>query len=167
MPNWCNNTLTISHNDPAMIQRIIDHKDSPLQEFIPCPHDPETSSEWYNWRIEHWGTKWDIEFYTMEIFNEGKTMQVTFDSAWSPPLAAYAKLEALGFDVDAFYSETGMSFVGLYRDGKDKTFRYDFTNPKWDEEIGDDDLVEYLMPEYESFLEYAETLEGGEENDAA
>jgi hypothetical protein len=42
-----------------------------------------------------------------------------FDSAWSPPIAAYEKLEDLGFEVDAMYYESGMCFAGMYSCGSD------------------------------------------------
>ena len=40
-----------------------------------------------------------------------------FDSAWSPPVDAYQKLEALGFRVEAMFYEGGMAFAGSYSDG--------------------------------------------------
>jgi hypothetical protein len=42
-----------------------------------------------------------------------------FDSAWAPPVRAYAKLEELGFRVEAQYYEGGMAFAGTYADGCD------------------------------------------------
>jgi hypothetical protein len=40
MPNWCNNNLTLSHDDPAMIQRAFDalERQEFLQEFCPVPN---------------------------------------------------------------------------------------------------------------------------------
>lgn len=39
MPNWCNNTMIISHDDPAMIKKACDAWNSGefLQAMIPCP----------------------------------------------------------------------------------------------------------------------------------
>ena len=41
MPNWCNNNLTLTHSDPAMIQRAVTayQEGKLLQEFIPCPQE--------------------------------------------------------------------------------------------------------------------------------
>ena len=41
MPNWCNNNLTLEHDDPAMIQRAFDalERGEFLQEFCPVPED--------------------------------------------------------------------------------------------------------------------------------
>ncbi len=39
MPNWCANTVTLEHKDPAMIARAKEafDKGAFLQEFIPVP----------------------------------------------------------------------------------------------------------------------------------
>ena len=37
-----------------------------------------------------------------------------FESAWSPPIYAYEKLQALGFQVTAYYWEPGMGFCGRF-----------------------------------------------------
>jgi hypothetical protein len=42
MPNWCNNLMTISHNDPAMMERAVKAWNSGegfLKEFIPIPYE--------------------------------------------------------------------------------------------------------------------------------
>ena len=77
---------------------------------------------WYDWAVANWGTKWDI---TAEhngdpaVSDDGLSVQFSFDSAWSPPMGAYEKMEELGFAVDAFYYEPGMGFCGRYTDGVD------------------------------------------------
>jgi hypothetical protein len=90
MPNWCNNTLELEHDDPAMIERakkaFADGR--LLEEFVPVPAslhivagrvgddtDPkqieleaqekanlETHgySTWYDFCVNEWGTKWDV-----------------------------------------------------------------------------------------------------------
>ena len=39
MPNWCNNIMTISHDDPAMMEKALEAWNSGkfLQTMIPCP----------------------------------------------------------------------------------------------------------------------------------
>lgn len=147
MPNWCNNTLTLEHDDPAMIVRAKEALDRGefLQEFIPVPReltdtvagsvgDPVEQAKleaqtkanvekygygnWYDYCVGEWGTKWDVggDGQT-DISPDGKDLFTTFDSAWSPPINAYAKLEALGFRVNAMFYEGGMAFAGSYQDG--------------------------------------------------
>ena len=147
MPNWCNNTLELAHKDPAMIVRARDafNRMEFLQEFIPVPEslhivagrvsdeaeqakleaDSARNVEvhgyenWYDYCVNEWGTKWDIGADGYEVEIEDGRLTMSFDSAWSPPLEAYAKLEALGFEVRAYYYESGMCFAGMYEDGVD------------------------------------------------
>ncbi len=147
MPNWCNNNLILEHDDPAMIQRAYDalERGEFLQEFCPVPQelrdtvsgfhgDPEAQAKleaqtraniekygygnWYDFCVGEWGTKWDVggDGQT-DVHPEGKMLHTSFDSAWSPPVNAYAKLEELGFRVEAQFYEGGMAFAGEYKDG--------------------------------------------------
>jgi hypothetical protein len=149
MPNWCDNNLYLEHNDSEMIKKAKDAWESGkfLATFVPEPDyttekvkhtfptnfatgepkpefvDPE--SAWWDWRIQNWGTKWDIG-YDDDRGNHAqgcdKTMFVYFDSAWSPPVDAYVKLSELGFLVKAFYHESGMGFCGAWIDGVDEYY---------------------------------------------
>ena len=49
---------------------------------------------------------------------------ISFDSAWSPPIAAYEKLTEMGFEIRAFYHESGMCFAGIWEDGFDDYYEY-------------------------------------------
>jgi hypothetical protein len=54
----------------------------------------------------------------------GNTLTASFDSAWSPPIAAYEKLMDMGFTIKAYYYEPGMCFAGIWEDGNDDYFEY-------------------------------------------
>lgn len=88
MPNWCSNTVEISHEDPAMVERARKgfEEGKLLGEFFPCPqeltdtlagypgkdkeeeHNAQMASniakygykDWYDWQVANWGTKWDV-----------------------------------------------------------------------------------------------------------
>lgn len=151
MPNWCHNKLTISHDDAAQIARVKDHKDNVFQEFIPCPKDLLESEGWYDWRVNNWGTKWDVDLSIIHESVDGKSIVAYFDSAWSPPLEAYQKLEKIGFKIDAIYSESGMCFAGRYNDGVDDYYpSIDYDDPDWNNEM-DSEVAEFLLPEFESY----------------
>lgn len=156
MPNWCYNSLTISHDDPAMIARLIKAANNPLQEFIPCPHDPKTSDKWYDWRVNNWSVKWDIELRGITEIN-ANTISCTFDSAWSPPIEAYYRLSEMGFNISAMFREMGMAFAGRFEsnDGDIITeeAQVDFENERWRDDMSDE-LVDFLEYEYQSWLEY-------------
>ena len=142
MPNWCNNNLVLEHDDPAMIKRAYDalERGEFLNEFVPVPKDlmivagsvgdPVEQAKleadtqrnlevygygnWYDYCVGEWGTKWDVgDQGCSDIHPEGRMLHTSFDSAWAPPTGAYAKLEALGFRVEAMYYESGMCFAGV------------------------------------------------------
>jgi len=73
-------------------------------------------ADWYDFSVANWGTKWDIggEGEGQLIHHDANNITLNFDSAWSPPVEAYAKLSELGFLVDAMYYEPGMGFCGRY-----------------------------------------------------
>ena len=123
-----------------------------LNEFIPVPEalkettsgffgdkDKQTALEeqtrantekygygnWYDFCVNEWGTKWDIggdDSNDSDVAEGSTELDLYFQSAWSPPLEAYAKLEDLGFEVTAFYYEPGCAFAGVYRDGDDDCY---------------------------------------------
>ena len=73
---------------------------------------------WYDFCVGEWGTKWDVgEQGCSDVHDDGTMLHAHFDSAWSPPCDAYAKLEALGFEVEAMFYEPGMAYAGTYTQG--------------------------------------------------
>jgi len=148
MPNWCNNGITLKHKDPAMLDRVVKATDGLLMEFLPTPQaltetmagsygDTEKQAaleakeaenlklygykNWYDWNVANWGTKWDFSLDSVERIDEN-TVQASFDSAWAPPIDAYVKLLALGFEIEAFYYEPGMGFVGKFTGDEEDYF---------------------------------------------
>ena len=107
MPNWCSNDVTLRHKDPAMIERAVKayQEGKFLNEFIPMPQEllEGTGDGWYGWAVSNWGTKWDVggrnEFIEQPDAN---TIELRFDSAWSPPIEAYNQLVEMGFEIEAF-----------------------------------------------------------------
>lgn len=131
MPNWCQNTLTLLHTDPVLIQRAKDafNRGELCSEFVPIPE--EEKENWYNWSVENWGTKWDIGKGDMDD-REGGVFFV-FESAWAPPVAFYEKLEELGFHITAYYFEPGVGFCGRWTsDDGDDIYEFDEdANAEW------------------------------------
>ncbi len=151
MPNWCNNNLELTGNLKELkeIQKSIKAGDF-FNSILPIPTEladtqsparDETQEQkdknkalkeklgcdnWYDWRVNNWGTKWDIDadsFHQNEIVkvtdNTGKLI-LAFDTAWSPPEGIYNAIvdqEILG--VNAYYYEPGCDFAGHYYNGHD------------------------------------------------
>jgi hypothetical protein len=155
-----------------MIERVVKSaKEGILNEFIPCPQDlldtvsgfmgngtPEQAAleakqrsnvekygytTWYEHNVNEWGTKWDITADTCERVDEN-TVHLSFDSAWSPPIGAYQKLEAMGFGVQAFYNEGGMAYCGIYEDGVDEYIEYGSAKSDTVREIVGERLDDYF-----------------------
>lgn len=150
MPNWCDNSVTIRHDDVAKLQELktaVMEKRF-LSSVIPVPealykvisgYSPEHMDEmeqlaatnketygygnWYDFCVAEWGTKWDVEPYNEPVL-EGNSLKFGFASAWSPPIGVYEKLAEDGFNVLAYYNETGMAFCGRWDDGIDDYYEY-------------------------------------------
>ena len=152
MPNWCNNWVELTHEDPEMIKKAFTGLENGelLQTLVPCPQELRDTvsgflgdgdeqkkleeqsarnvekygfANWYDWCVNNWGTKWDVgEQGNNDIHPNGLLLTAGFDSAWSPPVEAYNKLQELGFKVRAMYYEPGMAFAGIYEDGDDDCY---------------------------------------------
>jgi hypothetical protein len=90
------------------------------------------SRNWYDWQVSNWGTKWDVGgtdsgFSNLQSDNE---LWLNFDSAWSPPIEFYLTLTDLGFNVLAYYYESGMGFCGIWENDRDEQYSID-GNAKW------------------------------------
>lgn len=115
MPNWCSNHLVLHHDDPQQITRAADafRRGEFLQELVPNP-----VGEWdYDWSVSHWGTKWDVggdNYNEPQISEDGRTLTLGFDSAWSPPTMAYDVIATQGFEISAMYYESGMAYAGQW-----------------------------------------------------
>jgi hypothetical protein len=126
MPNHTDNRVILSHDDSQQIDNIynvMNTDDTELCNYlVPEPRDDagEPTSGWYDWRLEHWGTKWDIYNATCERM-DANTLVLSFDTAWSPPIPVYDKLVEMGFEVNARYLDEGWMYVGEYIDGNDWT----------------------------------------------
>lgn len=156
MPNWCNNSLTVTHPDKELMQKFCDGvKNGNLLETLV----PLSTGEWdYGTAVDEWGTKWDVSSGEFELDEDGLSGNGWFDTAWGPPLAAYSKLLEMGFSIDAGYSESGMGFVGTWIDGEEEYIDsyYDlFEEENWRDGIDESNyyILDYLDCEYESWLD--------------
>ena len=134
MPNWCENTLTIKAStsnamkdynrleslfeDSLKIDKDTGYVDNLFNSIIPMPKEllgteaPKEKPNWYNWRLEHWGTKWDVSGYLE--YSDRDMLEYSFDSAWSPPSSFIEKVSK-DFPLLRLrlkYDEPGMCFMG-------------------------------------------------------
>ena len=145
MPNWCNNSFSITGNTESIkdlweaAQTAGPDGDFGLLNAIAPIGDWE-----YGKAVESWGTKWDVTDEGLEFIDNGDgTASISgwFDSAWSPPIGAYEQLAA-DFDsciIECSYYEPGMDFGGFWSsENGDEEFdnlqeRLEQPTEEWDE----------------------------------
>lgn len=151
MPNWCNNSINISGSTET-IKTLWDEANregsgllnamKPMPKELdgttsPTPQEGQAGykgpqpkidgfDNWYDWRVQNWGTKWDIDpGEGLEFTDNGDgTAQISgwFESAWAPPIQAYDTFldDMDGCSLTADYHEPGMDFAGIYDNGDDQ-----------------------------------------------
>jgi hypothetical protein len=180
MPNWCDNSLTVSHPDKGMMAKFAEgiNNGNLFDTFIPMPEEIRNTTspseynealvekyghfDWYSWCVENWGTKWDSCDGEFNLEEDGFSGSGWFNTAWGPPIAAFEALKELGFSIDALYHECGMGFAGTWIDGEDDYIDsyYDlFEEEDWQDQIDNEDLRNLLEAEYESWLSNKEEEE--------
>jgi hypothetical protein len=121
MPNWCDNTLTVSGDNIDDVQKWVAENTKKNDYGIDCVDfngsvpmpDEEDGNSWYEWSMTNWGTKWNA-CYCCELDGNDNEARYNFDTAWGPPGAWFitmsAKYPKLNFVMH--YSEPGMCFAG-------------------------------------------------------
>lgn len=169
MPNWCNNTITIKGSTETiktLWEEANQEGNGLLNAMVPMPKElretvkgtgDELQTEtydgftnWYDWAVANWGTKWDVSLEGLEFTDNGDgTASITgyFDSAWAPPIDAYSTFceDMDGVYLEAYYEECGMCFVGCWdSEGSDDHYEYDdFTSDNIR-----DNIPEYLVDHF-------------------
>ncbi len=160
MPNWCENHLYIEASEGEILN-ILAAKDGLLNHMRPEPeHHDDVEGEMpqrYNWRVSHWGTKWEVQ---PEILPQSNTaLLIIFDSAWAPPIAAlrhWHNQDSENRNFNLRFIEWGMGFCGEEdSDGTSYTLSIPLSveecqtviPPELDEEFGICDTVAQWEPE--------------------
>jgi hypothetical protein len=182
MPNWCSNRVSIEHDDHRMIRRVAlafkNH--NLLNEFIPIPDELKEGADplaeltnpaftdiergrrirygyadWYDFAVAEWGTKWDVggDDSCITVSEDEHNAYLYFDSAWSPPVAAYEKLETLGFKIYALYYEPGEGFAGIWENGSDEYYDIPASSKECLEQLPEELNSEFAIPEYMAEIE--------------
>ena len=140
MPNWCDNRVEIYGDNPDQIKEVKKTLASKqtcfdFNNIVPMPKElegttspnPEPDSfeakrlrkqhghdNWYDWRLENWGTKWNSYSDQIESYENEDSITYGFETAWGPPVPIIYKLRELYPEVDitAFYDEPGLELAG-------------------------------------------------------
>jgi hypothetical protein len=159
MPNWCTNTLLIS-GEPDEVQKLLDtvedgNSSLSLSKLITTPEElknttapsrnPEEEKQrlrdlygavdWYDWQVNNWGTKWDVEAriigdthanvnvsFLSKVKETKRVVTMEFDSAWAPPTPVIKHMAKQFPNTNIYhtYDESGSDFSGyhMYSNGE-------------------------------------------------
>ena len=113
MPDWKN-----IPNKNGELPKLEQHKNPETGEVVWETYnfpDGRNDDRWYDWRLQHWDTKWEASEVEIEL-DDSEILRVTFDTAWSPPEGVMTKLREKFPDVtfSCFYDEPGCEIAGYY-----------------------------------------------------
>lgn len=131
MPNWCTNTLIVIMPDgrrDEIMQGIMQDGKVTFRKVLPEPPDMDLTAgrgsglggvpDWYEWRMQNWGTKWDAHDTMMvdvDSLKGSSILEVNFNTAWAPPMmwlvAASKKYPEAQWTLA--YDEPGNDFGGF------------------------------------------------------
>lgn len=148
MPNWCHNTLTVNGSkeeltrfaeavksedegfeQPLSFERIVPQPEGLLGDDEGKSHTSPGNLDWYDWRVENWGSKWDANFEGAGValggegavvsdpaglLSDGDSLTYSFITAWTPP-EPFCKAAAKQFPeltLTLTYAEPGNEFAG-------------------------------------------------------
>lgn len=132
MPNYCGNDIHIMFTDPREYDKFItkmgvQDSTSPYLEYeaekkgygffdrlVPTPAQKLKGDGWYEWRIEHWGTKWNPMVHHFNTNDDGLTIELSMDTAWAPPKEFFVTFSEMfpSAEITLVYLEEGMNFGG-------------------------------------------------------
>ena len=79
---------------------------------------PSQMPDWWHWRVSNWGTKWEPACLEFERTG-ANTIDLSFDTAWNPPIQLFDAALKHGWEITAYYFEPNMGFEGEYENGID------------------------------------------------
>ena len=115
---------------------------------------------WYDWRLEHWGCKWNA--YRTEVLDVApERARVVFETPWSPPLPV---LEALAAQVPALelrlaYVDEFVNFAGYARFARGRLVEKRDGIGEWVREFEDVDRMRAFLPPPEQAFATEEATE--------
>jgi hypothetical protein len=155
MPNWNENKLSIMDCSPEL-ESYLKENGLSFNKIKPTPPELLEGNGWYDWRLQNWGTKWDLSEEEQrdvadQLISESADFQATFMTANSPPIEAIAALSEM-FPHDQFtldYFESGCWFAGTAVISQGEID---------DNQVDDDDVAEFAKENF-NFVEYDEDEE--------
>ncbi len=152
---------------PCYRRRIYNRELGQVRFHVDVSRFPDGSPDdrWYDWRCEHWGTKWEVS--DLFISHNSDTICLDFLSAWSPPNENWIqalKAAMPNVDITLDFSEGGCDFIGqtTHIDGVMVTHEFSLYTLKVDwirQSFSEDKLAIYENTEHEDYDEVWDELE--------
>jgi hypothetical protein len=92
-------------------------KERPFTDAEKAEVEATGFTSWYDWSIENWGTKWDVNPDGVDQLGaQDDYLDLHFNTAWSPPMPWVKALREAFPDatITAFYDEPGVQAAGYY-----------------------------------------------------
>ena len=112
-PNW----MEIPHNGELPKKREMKSPNGEVFTTVTEFADGSQDTRWYDWRLQNWDTKWDVN-QSVQIEEETwkdelESFQANFNTAWSPPEEICSAIkEQFDVSVSWFFDEPGMEVAG-------------------------------------------------------
>ena len=161
MPNWVTNRVTFNGSKESLRvvrETVFDHESKnpfSLNAIRPMPDyiykgnvgrdefEKYGKNNWYDWSVENWGTKWDVDSPEV-IIDRDDELEYVFQTAWSTPARAMEYLrgripkdvsfkvvyadEDLGSNCGEYYYDPKNGFEEWYPDDNEA---YEFACDVW------------------------------------
>jgi hypothetical protein len=128
MPNWCENSVTLTHSDTTKVCELENvlrtcsiecdqfegqqKQTKFFEHYLPRPRDV-SYNDVCDWNEKAWGTKWEPQIIGFKKQNQN-TIDISMDTAWTPPIGLYKQFVENGWVVEALYHEPGYAFCGQF-----------------------------------------------------
>lgn len=135
--------------------------DEALQKAVEAAKREFDENNWYGWNCSHWGTKWDVHGFTMNVHRkDGKPVRVElkFQTAWAAPsnfLNSFSELYPNLTVENNWIEEQGFGAIDCYSNG------VHWLDGEWDSPESHKDWVE-IGREDECKCEWSEWTEVGD-----
>lgn len=130
MPNYCEVDVVITFNNQqeyAEFVRIADIEETTdpylgfasdergyglFDRFVPTPEEMLGNEDWWGWRLNNWGTKWNPVIHQFS-HGDGQVVLV-MNTAWSPPKEFFETFHNMfpSTVIKMDYLEEGMNYCG-------------------------------------------------------
>ena len=111
-PDW-----KTTPNENGELPKLEQHKGKDGEIIFETYNFPDGKNDdrWYDWRLQHWDTKWEPDMLGIEV-QDYDTLEISFNTAWSPPEGVIEKLREKFPELtfQCFYDEPGCEIAGYY-----------------------------------------------------